>query len=77
MKIFRRDWWSRSIVATLLAFGTASVFAQDSSVKTFPTYRAAADAFVSAVKAKDNARVERDPGRAGTGSAFVGRSDGR
>ncbi len=31
--------------------------AQDSSVKTFPTYRAAADAFVSAVKAKDNAAL--------------------
>jgi Protein of unknown function (DUF2950) len=57
MKIFRRDRWSRSIVATLLAFGAASVFAQDSQVKTFPTYRAAADAFVSAVKAKDNAAL--------------------
>lgn len=57
MKLFRRDWWSRSIVATLLAFGAASVFAQDSQVKTFPTYRAAADAFVSAVKANDNAAL--------------------
>jgi hypothetical protein len=58
MKIFRRDWWSRSIVATLLVVGTASVFAQDSQVKTFPTYRAAADAFVSAVKARDDAALK-------------------
>ncbi len=58
MKLFRRDWWSRSIVATLLAVGVASVFAQDSQVKTFPTYRAAADAFVSAVKAKDDAALK-------------------
>src|SRR5277367_332695 len=58
MKLFRRDWWSRSIVATLLAIGATSVFAQDSQVKTFPTYRAAADAFVSAVKAKDDTALK-------------------
>jgi hypothetical protein len=59
MKLFRRDWWSRSIVATLLAVGVASIFAQDSQVETFPTYRAAADAFVSAVKANDNAALKK------------------
>jgi hypothetical protein len=58
MKIIRRDWLSRSIVATLLVVGAASVFAQDAQVKTFPTYRAAADAFVSAVKAKDDAALK-------------------
>jgi hypothetical protein len=58
MKFYRRDWIAGFIVTTLLTFGAASGLAQDSPVKSFPTYRAAADAFVSAVKADDNAALK-------------------
>jgi Protein of unknown function (DUF2950) len=58
MKLYRRDWIAGFIVTTLLTFGAASGLAQDSPVKSFPTYRAAADAFVSAVKADDNAALK-------------------
>src|SRR5580698_5646554 len=57
MKLYRRDWIAGFVVTTLLTFGAASALAQD-SVKSFPTYRAAADAFVSAVKANDNAALK-------------------
>lgn len=42
-----------------LSFGFAACFAsaQDSPVKTFPTYHAAASAFVAAQRAKDNAAL--------------------
>jgi hypothetical protein len=58
MKFYRRDWIAGFIVTTLLTFGAASGLAQDSPVKSFPTYRAAADAFVSAVKADDSAALK-------------------
>jgi Protein of unknown function (DUF2950) len=58
MKTFMRDWLSRSMIATLLTFGAVSALAQDPPVKSFPTYRAAADAFVSAVKANDNTALK-------------------
>jgi Protein of unknown function (DUF2950) len=58
MKLYRRDWIAGFIVTTLLTFGAVSGVAQDSPVKSFPTYRAAADAFVSAVKADDNAALK-------------------
>ncbi len=58
MKLYRRDWIAGFIVTTLLTFGAVSGLAQDSPVKSFPTYRAAADAFVSAVKADDNAALK-------------------
>jgi hypothetical protein len=58
MKLYRRDWVAGFIFTTLLGFGAASALPQDSQVKSFPTYRAAADAFVSAVKAKDDAALK-------------------
>jgi Protein of unknown function (DUF2950) len=42
-----------SVLALLLAFASAQVCAQETSVKTFPTYRAAAAAFVDATSAND------------------------
>ncbi len=56
MKLSNRAWLSRSIVATL-AF-VAPALAQDPGVKTYPTYRAAAAAFVAAEKAKDDAALK-------------------
>jgi len=56
MKLLRE--LSRCMVAMLLVFGAASALAQDAPVKTFPTYRAAASAFVAAVKAKDDAALK-------------------
>ena len=53
-----REWMCGSIVAVLMFFGAGAVRAQDTGVKTFPTYREAAKAFVTAVKANDNATMK-------------------
>jgi hypothetical protein len=58
MKLRNRKWMFGSIVAVLVVFGSAALRAQDVAVKTFPTYREAAKAFVTAVKANDNAAVK-------------------
>ena len=48
-----------SILAVLLICVTSSVRAQDSAVKTFPTYRAAAAAMIAAVRANDEEALKQ------------------
>jgi hypothetical protein len=56
---FRDRRWLRGSIVTVLVV-LSSVFArpQDAGVKTYPTYQAAAAAFVAAVKAKDDAALK-------------------
>ena len=49
---------SGSFLAVLLIFAGSSTHAQDAAVKTFPTYRAAAAAFIAAVEANDDAALK-------------------
>jgi hypothetical protein len=49
---------SRLIFAVLLIFVVPSALAQDAGVKTFPTYRAAATAFIAAVEANDDSALK-------------------
>jgi Protein of unknown function (DUF2950) len=49
--------FSRSVFALLLALTSGGISAQDTSIKTFPTYRAAAAAFVAATEANDQAAL--------------------
>jgi Protein of unknown function (DUF2950) len=58
MRLRNREWLCGSIVAALVVLGSVAVRAQDAGVKTFPTYREAAKAFVSAVTANDNAALK-------------------
>jgi hypothetical protein len=58
MRLRDRNWVCGSVVATLLAFGSVALRAQGVGVKTFPTYREAAKAFVTAVKANDTATLK-------------------
>ncbi|HSY73482.1 MAG TPA: DUF2950 domain-containing protein [Alloacidobacterium sp.] len=58
MRLRNREWVCGSIVAALLVFGPIALRAQATGVKTFPTYREAAKAFVEAVKANDNAALK-------------------
>ena len=58
MKRCDRKWLSRPIVAALVLLSSVFAQAQDAGVKTFPTYREAAAAFVAAVKAKDDATLK-------------------
>jgi len=58
MKLCNRKWLSGLIVAALVVWSSVSARAQDAGVKTFPGYRAAAAAFVSAVKANDDAALK-------------------
>jgi hypothetical protein len=46
------------IFAVLLIFVAPSALAQDAAVKTFPTYRAAATAFIAAVQANDDSALK-------------------
>ena len=46
------------IFATVALIAASKVFAQDAATKTFPTYHAAAAAFISAVEAKDEAALK-------------------
>lgn len=46
--------WSGLLSATLLFLGASSALAQDAAVKSFPSYQAAAAAFVAAVEANDD-----------------------
>ena len=58
MKLRNRKWLSGSIVAALVVLSSVFARAQDAGVKTYPTYRAAAAAFVAAVKAKDDTTLK-------------------
>jgi hypothetical protein len=58
MKLRNLEGLIGSILALLFICFAPSARAQDSAVKTFPTYRAAAAAFVAAVKAKDDAAMK-------------------
>jgi len=53
-----RRWLRRSIVTALVVLSSVFARPQDAAVKTYPTYRAAAAAFVAAVKAKDDAALK-------------------
>jgi Protein of unknown function (DUF2950) len=59
MRLRNREWMCGLIVAVLVVFGPIALRAQDAGVKTFPTYREAAKAFVEAVKANDNAAMKQ------------------
>jgi Protein of unknown function (DUF2950) len=58
MRLRNREWLNGLIVAVLVVFGTVALRAQGAGVKTFPTYREAAKAFVTAVQANDNAAMK-------------------
>lgn len=58
MKLRHRNWLSGSILTALVVLGSVFAQAQDAGLKTFPTYHSAATAFVSAVKAKDDAALK-------------------
>jgi hypothetical protein len=58
MRLRNREWLNGLIVAVLVVFGTSALRAQDAGVKTFPTYREAAKAFVTAVQANDTAALK-------------------
>jgi Protein of unknown function (DUF2950) len=58
MKLRNIERLTGSILAVLFICVVPSARAQDSVVKTFPTYRAAATAFVAAVKANDDAAMK-------------------
>ena len=58
MRLRNRVWLNGLIVAVLVVFGTSALRAQGAGVKTFPTYREAAKAFVTAVKANDTAGLK-------------------
>ena len=58
MRLRNREWLNGLIVAVLAVFGTVAMQAQDAGVKTFPTYREAAKAFMTAVKANDTAALK-------------------
>lgn len=58
MRLRIREWLCGLLVAVLVIFGLVALRAQDAGVKTFPTYREAAKAFVAAVKANDNAALK-------------------
>jgi hypothetical protein len=58
MKLRNRKWLSGASVAALVVLSSVFAWAQDAGVKTYPTYRAAAAAFVAAVKAKDEAALK-------------------
>ncbi len=51
-----RRWWEL-LFATLLFVGTHTALAQDAAVKSFPSYQAAAAAFVAAVEANDDSAL--------------------
>jgi hypothetical protein len=58
MRFRDREWICGSIVAVLVVFSSVALRAQATGVKTFPTYREAAKAFVAAVKANDTATLK-------------------
>ena len=58
MRLRNREWLNGLIVAVLVVFGTVTLRAQTAGVKTFPTYREAAKAFVTAVQANDTAAIK-------------------
>jgi len=58
MNLRNRKWLSGPIVAALVVLSSVFARAQDAGVKTYPTYREAAAAFVAAVKAKDDAALK-------------------
>jgi Protein of unknown function (DUF2950) len=58
MKLRRRNWVSASSLVALYFIANCCAFAQDSAVKTYPTYRAAAAAFITAVAANDTAALK-------------------
>jgi hypothetical protein len=58
MRLRNREWLNGFVVAVLVVFGTVALRAQSAGVKTFPTYREAAKAFVTAVQANDNAAMK-------------------
>jgi hypothetical protein len=58
MNLHHRNWLSGSFVAALVVLSSVFAQAQDAGLKTFPTYHAAATAFVSAVKANDDAALK-------------------
>ncbi len=58
MRLRNREWLNGLIVAVLVVFGTVTLRAQTAGVKTFPTYREAAKAFVTAVQANDTATIK-------------------
>lgn len=53
-----RRWLRGSIITALVVLSLVFARPQDAVVKTYPTYRAAAAAFVAAVKANDNAALK-------------------
>lgn len=53
-----RRWLRGSIVTVLVVLSSVFARTQDAGVKTYPTYQAAAAAFVAAVKAKDDAALK-------------------
>ncbi|HEY6292204.1 MAG TPA: DUF2950 domain-containing protein [Terriglobia bacterium] len=74
---FRDRRWLRGSIVTVLVV-LSSVFArpQDAGVKTYPTYRAAAAAFVAAVKAKDDAALKEILGAEAQGMLSSGDATG-
>ena len=58
MRLRNRERLNGLIVAVLVVFGTVTLRAQTAGVKTFPTYREAAKAFVTAVQANDTAAIK-------------------
>jgi len=58
MRLRNRKWLSGPIVAALIVLSSIFARAQDAEIKTYPTYREAAAAFVAAVKAKDDAAMK-------------------
>ena len=53
MKLHNDARWATSLFAMLLICVASQVRAEDSEIKTFATYRAAATAFITAVRAND------------------------
>ncbi|HEX3470907.1 MAG TPA: DUF2950 domain-containing protein [Silvibacterium sp.] len=53
-----RKWLHGPIVTALVVLSSVFARTQDAGVKTYPTYTAAASAFVAAVKAKDDAALK-------------------
>src|SRR5271166_4802975 len=58
MNLRNRKWLSGPIIAALVVLSSVFAPAQGAGVKTYPTYREAAAAFVAAVKAKDDAALK-------------------
>jgi Protein of unknown function (DUF2950) len=59
MQLHRVDQWAGSIIAILLICIAPHALAQDSPVKAFPTYQAAATAFMAAVRANDDEAMKQ------------------